>query len=104
MSYKLVHKDVLSIKADAIINAANTKPICTPGTEMDLYQLAGAEQMLEARRSIGEIPYGEAKCTQAFCLKAKYVIHKHGHDRIRADIADKEVLYEFSCTCIRTGL
>lgn len=75
MSYKLVHKDILSIKADAIINAANTKPICTPGTEMDLYQLAGAEQMLEARRSIGEIPYGEAKCTQAFCLKAKYVIH-----------------------------
>ncbi|MBP3783129.1 MAG: macro domain-containing protein [Butyrivibrio sp.] len=75
MSYKLVHKDILSIKADAIVNAANTKPICTPGAEMDLYQAAGAEQMLEARRLIGEIRYGEAKCTEAFFLKSKYVIH-----------------------------
>ncbi len=75
MSYKLVHKDALSIKADAIINAANTKPICTPGTEMDLYQKAGAEKMLEARRLIGELQYGEAKCTEAFSLRSKYVIH-----------------------------
>ncbi len=75
MSYKLVHKDVLSIKADAVINAANTKPICTPGAEMDLYQAAGAELMLEARRQIGGLQYGEAKCTEAFFLKSKYVIH-----------------------------
>ena len=75
MSYKLVHKNLLSIKADAIVNAANTKPVCTPGAEMDLYQAAGAEQMLAARINVGEIPYGEAKATDAFVLKAKYVIH-----------------------------
>lgn len=75
MSYKLVHKDILSIKADVIVNAANTKPVCTPGAEMNLYQAAGAEQMLEARRLIGELQYGEAKCTEAFSLRSKYVIH-----------------------------
>lgn len=75
MSYKLVHKNILSIKADAIVNAANTKPVCTPGAEMDLYQAAGAEQMLAARINIGEIPCGEARATFAFDLNAKYVIH-----------------------------
>lgn len=75
MSYKLVHKNILSIKADAIVNAANTKPVCTPGFEMDLYQAAGATLMLDARINIGEIPYGEAKASDAFGLKAKYVIH-----------------------------
>lgn len=31
MAYKIVHKSLKSIKADVIVNAANTKPICTPG-------------------------------------------------------------------------
>lgn len=75
MSYKLVHKNILSIKADAIVSAANTKPICMPGAEMDLYQAASAQHMLAARMSVGEIPYGEARRTSGFDLKAKHVIH-----------------------------
>ena len=75
MPYKLVHKNILSIKADAIVSAANTKPVCTPGAEMDLYNAAGPEDMLKARIKIGEIPCGAARATEAFDQKARYVIH-----------------------------
>lgn len=75
MPYKLIHKNILSIKADAIVNAANTRPVCCPGAEMDLYYAAGSKDMLDARISIGDIPFGEARYTEGFGLNAKYVIH-----------------------------
>ena len=62
MPYKLVHKNILSIKADAIVSAANTKPVCTPGAEMDLYNAASPEDMLKARIKIGEIPMWSCSC------------------------------------------
>ncbi|MBQ3794786.1 MAG: macro domain-containing protein [Butyrivibrio sp.] len=89
MSYKLVHKNILSINADAIINAANTKPVCTPGPEMDLYYEAGFEDMLRERIAIGEIPYGEARATDAFELRAKHIIHTAIPG---SDISEKELI------------
>ena len=35
MPYKIVKKDLDKIKADAIVNPANKKPVCTPGTPAD---------------------------------------------------------------------
>ncbi len=64
MSYKLVHKNILSISADAIVNPANTKPICTPGAEMELYLAASPQEMLSARRMLGDIPYGDARASE----------------------------------------
>ncbi|SDA57903.1 O-acetyl-ADP-ribose deacetylase (regulator of RNase III), contains Macro domain [Butyrivibrio sp. INlla18] len=84
MAYKIVHKSLKSIKADVIVNAANTKPICTPGCEMELYVAADAEKMLDARRMLGEIEQGKAASTEAYNLMAARVIHtampRHGCD------------------------
>jgi O-acetyl-ADP-ribose deacetylase (regulator of RNase III) len=75
MAYKLVHKNLLSIKADIFINAANTKPICTPGYEMEIYMAAGPEEMMAARQKLGEIEPGKAKFTDAYKLKAFGIVH-----------------------------
>ena len=75
MPYKIVKKNLSKMKADAIVNPANKKPVCTPGTEMELYQAAGAEKMLAARRSIGDLQIGHVAFTDVFELHAKYVIH-----------------------------
>ena len=43
-----------------------------------MYQAAGAEKMLAARKTIGRIAPGECAVTPAFGLPAKYVIHTVG--------------------------
>ena len=75
MPYKLLHRDITKIKTDAIVNATNTLPICSPGLEMELYQAADYVKMLEARRALGKIECGQAAWTKGFDLRAKYVIH-----------------------------
>lgn len=75
MPYRLLQKDIAKMKADIIVSPANTKPICSPGLEMELYAAAGADRMLDARREVGSIPVGQAAYTNAFGLKADYVIH-----------------------------
>ena len=58
MPYRLLHRDITQMRADAIISPANTKPVCTPGVEMEIYQVAGYEDMLSARRELGDLECG----------------------------------------------
>ncbi|MBD5459526.1 MAG: hypothetical protein HDR26_01095 [Lachnospiraceae bacterium] len=78
MPFQIVRNDITKMKADAIVNTANPKPVYEGGTDQAIYEAAGAEKLLARRRKIGDIEPGEAAVTPAFALDAKYIIHTVG--------------------------
>ena len=78
LPFQIVRNDITKIKADAIVNTANPKPIVGGGTDSAIYNAAGEKKLLSERKKIGEIARGEAAITPAFDLQAKYIIHTVG--------------------------
>lgn len=78
LPFQIIRNDITKIKADAIVNTANPKPIVGGGTDSAIYNAAGEKKLLAERKRIGEIARGEAAITPAFNLQAKYIIHTVG--------------------------
>ena len=78
MPLHLIRNDITKVKADAIVNTANPEPVIGAGTDQAVYEAAGADKLLEARRKIGCIEQGEAYATPAFELDATFIIHTVG--------------------------
>lgn len=78
MPFKIVRNDITHVKADVIVNTANPKPIYTSGTDLAVYQAAGAAKLLAERKKIGCIERGDIAVTGAYALNAKYIIHTVG--------------------------
>ncbi len=74
MPFEVLRNDITRVKADAIVNTANPRPVIGYGTDRAIHQQAGQE-LLEARKQIGDIKPGHAAATPAFGLPAKYVLH-----------------------------
>lgn len=78
MPFNVVRNDITKVKADAIVNTANPKPVIGDGTDRAVYEAAGKNDLLTLRKNIGDIAPGEARETVALALKAKYIIHTVG--------------------------
>ena len=78
MPFEIVRNDITKVKADAIVNSANRHPICGGGTEYQIYEAAGREDLLKAREQVGPLDVAEVAVTPAFALDAKYIIHTVG--------------------------
>ena len=74
MPFEIVRNDLTKMQVDAIVNAANPRPIIGYGVDSGVHKKAGS-QLLQARKEIGDIAFGDAAITPAFGLDAKYVIH-----------------------------
>ena len=74
MPFEIVRNDITNMDVDAIVNAANPRPIIGYGVDSGVHKKAGA-QLLDARKKIGDIAFGDAAITPAFNLSAQYVIH-----------------------------
>ncbi|MCR4674002.1 MAG: macro domain-containing protein, partial [Lachnospiraceae bacterium] len=72
---KIVRNDITKMECEAIVNTANEAPIIGAGCDMAIYEAAGKEELLEARKKIGYLEEGEAAITPGFQLKADYIIH-----------------------------
>ena len=92
MPLHIIRNDITRVEADAIVNTANPEPVVGGGTDSAIYQAAGEEQLLEARRKIGPIERGEAVWTPAFGLKAKYIIHTVGPIWVDGSRGERETL------------
>lgn len=78
MPLEIVRNDITKVKADAIVNSANRHPICGGGTEYQIYEAAGREDLLKAREQVGPLDVAGVAVTPAFALDAKYIIHTVG--------------------------
>ena len=103
MAFKILRNDITKVRADAVVNTANPIPVIGRGTDSSIYEAAGREQLLEARRKIGVIERGQSIWTSAFNLKkhgVKYIIHTSGVFYRDGNHGEKEILR----SCYQTSL
>jgi O-acetyl-ADP-ribose deacetylase (regulator of RNase III) len=77
MPFQIVKNNIVSMKTDAIVNAANSELRGGGGVCGAIFQAAGAEEMDAACRAIGHCDTGSAVITPGFRL-SPYVIHAVG--------------------------
>jgi len=92
MPFNIIRNDITKVRADAIVNTANPKPVIGRGTDSAIYAAAGREQLLAARKEIGAIEPGQAVSTGAFALNAKYIIHTVGPVWIDGSHGERDIL------------
>jgi len=81
MKIELIKGDITKIKADAIVNAANSSLLGGGGVDGAIHRMGGKQildECIEIRNRQGKYKTGEAVVTTAGNLSAKYVIHTVG--------------------------
>ena len=92
MPFQIIRNDITKVKADAIVNTANPRPVIGGGTDSAIYRAAGEAELLAERRKIGDIAPGQAAATPAFSLSAKYIIHTVGPAWTDGDHGERDIL------------
>ena len=111
MPLHIIRNDITKVRVDAIVDTANPMPVIGGGTDKAIYEAAGADKLLAARKKIGEINPGEAYETPAFNLSANLIIHTSGPVWEGGNMEEKEVLrdcylnslelaYQYKCKSI----
>lgn len=78
MPLQIVRENIVHMRTDAIVNAANTALLPGGGVCGSIFDAAGYEAMRQACAAIGHCETGGAVLTPGFNLPAKYVIHAVG--------------------------
>ncbi|MDN3549038.1 O-acetyl-ADP-ribose deacetylase [Mucilaginibacter aquaedulcis] len=92
---KLIQGDITKIKADAIVNAANTSLLGGGGVDGAIHRAGGKailDECIQIRNRQGGCKTGEAVITTAGNLPARYVIHTVGPVYNKGDQGENELL------------
>lgn len=93
MPFQIIRNDITKVKADAIVNTANPKPVIGSGTDSAIYKAAGEKLLLAEREKIGDIVPGQTVHTDAFYLNAKYIIHTVGPAWVDGNHGECDILH-----------
>ncbi len=78
---RTLQANIVRVKADAIVNAANSSLLGGGGVDGAIHRVGGPKILEDCRRivsQIGRLPAGQAVATTAGDLPARYVIHTVG--------------------------
>ena len=78
MGFQIVKQNIVEMGTDAIVNAANTGLSRGSGVCGAIFYAAGAKKLQEECDKKAPCPTGKAVLTNAYQLKAKYIIHAVG--------------------------
>lgn len=102
MAFSIVHGDIVTMKTDAIVNAANSQLLAGSGVCGAIFRAVGtrADELQKECLAKAPCPTGQSVLTESYGLKARYIIHTVGPVWQGGGQGERELLY----SCYETAL